>query len=91
MTSGEFAENAIRKDFLPSEIDAIRRTLEPAEKAAAKERQQEHGGTAPGKQSRKVSGSVSGEARDKVGAFAGVSGRPVARLCDRPFQRSATN
>ena len=24
---GEFAENAIRKDFLPSEIDAIRRAL----------------------------------------------------------------
>jgi hypothetical protein len=35
---GEFAENAIRKDFLPSEIDAIRRALEPMEKAAAKDR-----------------------------------------------------
>src|SRR5262245_2444046 len=38
---GELAENAIRKDFLPSEIDAIRRALEPIEKAAAKERQGE--------------------------------------------------
>ena len=27
--AGEFAENAIRKDFLPSEIDAIRRAMEP--------------------------------------------------------------
>ena len=36
---GEFAENAIRKNFLPSEIDAIRRAMEPAEKAAAKRRQ----------------------------------------------------
>jgi ParB family transcriptional regulator, chromosome partitioning protein len=35
---GELAENAERKDFLPSEIDAIRRALEPIEKAAAKER-----------------------------------------------------
>src|SRR5262245_47606303 len=35
---GEFAENAHRKDFLPSEIDAIRRALEPLEKAAAKQR-----------------------------------------------------
>jgi ParB family chromosome partitioning protein len=35
---GEFAENANRKDFLPSEIDAIRRELEPLEKAAAKQR-----------------------------------------------------
>jgi ParB-like nuclease domain len=35
---GEFAENAFRMDFLPSEVDAIRRALEPLEKAAAKER-----------------------------------------------------
>jgi ParB-like chromosome segregation protein Spo0J len=33
---GELAENFHRKDFLPSEIEAIRRTLEPIEKAAAK-------------------------------------------------------
>ena len=38
---GEFAENAYRKDFLPSEINAIRRALEPAEKAAAKARMSE--------------------------------------------------
>ena len=36
---GELAENAARKDFLPSEIEAIRRALQPGEKAAAKERQ----------------------------------------------------
>src|ERR1700730_2928915 len=53
---GEFAENAFRKDFLPSEIEAIRRALEPYERAAVKERQQKHGGTAPG---RKHSGKVS--------------------------------
>src|SRR5262249_58641967 len=31
---GEFAENAFRRDFLPSEVDAIRRTLESFERAA---------------------------------------------------------
>ena len=32
---GEFAENAMRQDFLPSEVDSIRRALEPFEKPAA--------------------------------------------------------
>jgi N6-adenosine-specific RNA methylase IME4/ParB-like chromosome segregation protein Spo0J len=35
---GEFAENAIRKDFTLSEAVAIKRALEPLEKAVAKER-----------------------------------------------------
>jgi ParB-like chromosome segregation protein Spo0J len=43
----EFAENAFRKDFLPSEIEAIRLAIEPYERAALKERQRKHGGTAP--------------------------------------------
>src|SRR5712691_984451 len=77
---GEFAENAHRKDFLPSEIDAIRRALGPIEKAAAKERQRKHGGTAPGKHSGKISTSDAGKTRDKVGAFAGVSGRTVEKI-----------
>ncbi|MFZ2143816.1 MAG: ParB N-terminal domain-containing protein, partial [Xanthobacteraceae bacterium] len=36
---GEFAENAYRKGFLPSEIYEIWRALEPIERAAAQERQ----------------------------------------------------
>jgi ParB family chromosome partitioning protein len=36
---GEYAENALRKDFTLSEAVAIKRDLEPLEKAAAKERQ----------------------------------------------------
>ena len=36
---GELDENTQREPFLPSEIEAIRRTLEPIEKAAAQERQ----------------------------------------------------
>lgn len=63
------------------EMDAIRRALEPQEKAAAKGRQA-HGGTAPGKRLGKVSPSVGREprARDKIGAFAGVSGRAVEKI-----------
>src|SRR5215472_12350680 len=38
---GEFAENTIRKDLTLSEAVAIKRALEPLEKAAAKERQRE--------------------------------------------------
>jgi ParB-like chromosome segregation protein Spo0J/N6-adenosine-specific RNA methylase IME4 len=77
---GELAENTERKNFLPSEIEAIRRTLAPIERAAAKERQREHGGTAPGKHSAKVSPSDAGKTSDKIGAFAGVSGRTVEKI-----------
>ena len=71
---GENDENAIRKDFLPSEIDSIRRALEPVEKEVAKERQGtrtdiQHCGKFP-----------QSKTRDKVGAFAGVSGRTVEKL-----------
>lgn len=78
---GEFSENAHRKDFLPSEIDAIRRAIEPDEKKAAKERQRLHGNTAPGraKQSGKVATSE-GRTRDKILAFAGMSGRTVEKI-----------
>lgn len=69
---GEFAENAIRKDFVPSEIDAIRRAMEPVEKEAAAERMM--AGT-PAKLSQ-----GSGRAVDKIGAFAGVSGRTVEKI-----------
>jgi ParB-like chromosome segregation protein Spo0J len=83
---GELVENTCRKDFLPSEIDAIRRALEPEEKAAAKERQRRHSGTAPGKKhSGKISTSDAGKVRDKIGNFAGISGRTVekiAAICD---------
>jgi N6-adenosine-specific RNA methylase IME4 len=72
---GEFHENANRKDFLPSEIDAIRRRLEPLEKAAAKKRQLA---------GRRPSGNFpeGGQVRDKIGAFAGVSGRQVEKIAE---------
>ena len=61
---------------LPTEIDAIRRAMEPAEKEAAKERQDEArkrigGGNFP---------QPTGKTRDKIGAFAGVSGRTVEKI-----------
>jgi N6-adenosine-specific RNA methylase IME4 len=64
----------------PSEIEALRRRCEALLKEQAKERQREHGGTAPGKHSGKVSRSDDGRARDKIGAFAGISGRTVEKI-----------
>jgi hypothetical protein len=40
----EIAENLHRKDWTPSEIDAIRRRCQEVLRAQAKERQQEHRG-----------------------------------------------
>ena len=64
---GEFAENAQRKDFTLSEAVAIKRALEPLEKAAAKERQ----GTRTDKHPEKFSTSSSGRALDNVAAVVG--------------------
>lgn len=76
---GELSENANRKDFLPSEIDAIRRSLEPIEKAAAKQRQR--AGLKRGQKKPVVeSFHNGGKTRDKVAAFAGVSGRTVDKI-----------
>jgi ParB-like chromosome segregation protein Spo0J len=72
---GELAENSDRKDFLPSEIDAIRKALAPIEEAAAKERMSEGG-----KVGKLSTPSGAGKTRDKVGAFAGVSGRTVEKI-----------
>ena len=40
-------ENTCRKDFTPSEAVEIGRRIEELERKAAKERQKDHGGTAP--------------------------------------------
>ena len=62
---GSLAENSQRKDFLPTEIDAIRRALEAIEKAAARGRMSE--GARVGKIS---TPSAAGRTRDKIGALA---------------------
>jgi ParB/Sulfiredoxin domain len=58
---GEFAENAHRKDFTLSETAAIKRALEPIERAAAKRRQGERRDKHP----EKFSTSLNGRALDK--------------------------
>jgi N6-adenosine-specific RNA methylase IME4 len=74
---GELAENVARKDFTPSEIDAMRRALEPLVKTEARHRMSE--GARVGKV------STPSRTRDTIGAFTGVSGRTVekiAAVCD---------
>jgi hypothetical protein len=79
---GEFAENSQRKDFTPGEAYDIWLAVEPLETAAAKAKQREHGGTAPGKHLRQKSSSEkrAPQTRDKVGAFAGYSGRTMEKI-----------
>ena len=71
---GEWAENADRKDFTPSESVAIRRALEPMLKAEARERQGARSdlrGTSP---------NVNvGRAADKIAAFVGKDRRTLDR------------
>jgi N6-adenosine-specific RNA methylase IME4 len=71
ISRGEMAENTDRLNFPLSDIEAIRRTFEAAEKAKAKARMT-LGKISPG--------SEAGRARDKIGAFAGVSGRTVEKI-----------
>jgi hypothetical protein len=72
---GEFAENAVRKDLTLSEAVAIKRALEPLEKAAAKERQ----GQRTDKHPEKFSTSSSGRALDKVAAVVGKHRTTIAK------------
>lgn len=71
---GEFAENAVRKDFTPSEAVAIAAALEPVERAAARERQGQRTDLLP----EKVTGSA-GVALDRVAAAVGMSRPTLAR------------
>lgn len=72
IVKGEFAENADRKDFRPSEIDAIRRAMEPKVAAPI------------GRPSKEKVETFhlyeTGKTRDKIGAFAGISGRTVEKI-----------
>jgi ParB/RepB/Spo0J family partition protein len=84
---GEIAENRDRKDFLPSEIGAIRRAMEPLEREAAKQRMSEGGGDQINDRVAKV--SLPGRTLDKIGAFAGVSGRTVEKIAKVIFAAEA--
>jgi hypothetical protein len=74
---GEYHENAIRENFRPTEAHAIYESVGPIEVAAAKARMAAGGGD---KRVRKISLPATGQTRDKVGKFCGVSGRTQDRL-----------
>ena len=75
---GEFAENTCRQDFTLSEAVAIKRTLEPLEKAAAKERQRE-GGRRGGEGSGKLPEASKGNAADKAARATGMARRTLEK------------
>jgi hypothetical protein len=58
---------------------ALKRTLEPLLKAAAKERQAKAGGSAPGKLPEAVE---TGRARDAIADVVGVSGRTLEKATE---------
>jgi len=66
---GEFAENVCRKDFTPSELVAIGQEVERSERESARARKAHDG--RPGK----LPERQTGDARDKVAAQLGISGR----------------
>jgi N6-adenosine-specific RNA methylase IME4/ParB-like chromosome segregation protein Spo0J len=77
---GEFAENAHRKNFTLSEAVAIKRALEPLEKAAAKKRQQaglKQGNEAP--RAGKLPKREMGRAADKAAKATGMARRTLEK------------
>ena len=83
LLQAERDENFCRKDFAPSEAVAIGRKIEALERPQAKQRQRDHGSTAPGR--KKITGdklapvSAPGKTRDKVAPFVGMSGSTYAK------------
>src|SRR5262249_19849081 len=75
---GEYAENTFRKNFTLSEAVAIKRALEPIERAAAKERQRQ-GGRLGGKGSGKLPEASKGNAADKVARVTGMARRTLEK------------
>lgn len=81
LLSAERDENTCRKDFTPSEAVRIGREIEKVERERAKERQREHGGTAPGQRANTSENFTEvletrrgNETRERVGAAVGMSG-----------------
>ena len=72
---GEWHENVHRQNFPPSEVFAIAKAIEPLEKAAALKRMKT--GKRP---SGKLPYGTPGQTRDKIGAFAGMSGRTIEKI-----------
>jgi N6-adenosine-specific RNA methylase IME4 len=68
LVAGEWDENAQRKDFTPSEAVAIKRALEPVERAKARERERSG-----------VKSPDAGRAADKVAEFLGRDRKTIAK------------
>jgi N6-adenosine-specific RNA methylase IME4 len=78
VTRGEFAENAVRKDFTLSEAVAIKRALEPLERAEATKRQAAAGGK--GRiASGKLPQAMTGRAADKAAKATGMARRTLEK------------
>jgi N6-adenosine-specific RNA methylase IME4 len=78
---GEYAENAFRKSFTPSEMAAVADAIEPLERAKAKERQGGRTDKHPGK----FPASSMGNALDKVGKVVGRDRKTLQKaraVCD---------
>jgi hypothetical protein len=73
----EYAENAKCKDFTLSGHVRRWRAVEPARREAAKQRQREHGGTAPGRMAKK--GGSGGRLREEMERFTGFGGRTLEK------------
>jgi len=76
---GEFDENTVREDFLPSEMDAIRKKFQEREQAAAKDRQ---GGRGRDRSGKFPEQSKTGQSRDKIAKVAGISGRTLQKISE---------
>ena len=79
-------ENTQRKNLLPSEAVSLARELEPLERRQAKDRQREHGQTAPGKRRPNTSAKTAevrrdhaGETRCKIASAVGVGRTTLAK------------
>lgn len=80
----EHDENVVRKDFLPSEMVAIAKALEPEERKAAEKRIMEGAKLGPAIRDGKPIPvenfhGVGGKTRDKVATYVGVSGRTLEK------------
>jgi ParB-like chromosome segregation protein Spo0J len=79
LTLGEFAENACRKDFTPSEIAAIAKVVRPLEEKKAHHRR------LAGLRNQKLvvencHHDTHGKSRDIVARFTGISGRTLDKI-----------
>lgn len=75
---GEFDENAVRADFLPSEYAAIKRALAAEERRQARERQRV-GGELKAEASGNLPLAAKGRAGDKIANAAGVGRRTLEK------------